>query len=102
LLQALSQQLREAGLRVVGFDRHDDPARLGALLRKHGVNYPCAWDTTAAGLAVRQGYEPTLPQTSADPLTYIIGRDGKVVSAWYGYGEKQLRAALAEAGLPAH
>ena len=36
---------------------------------------------------------------SAVPMTYLIGRDGKVVEAWYGYTEGQTESALKKLGL---
>jgi hypothetical protein len=51
----------------------------------------------AAGKAVSQ-YE-TLGGMSAVPMTYVIGRDGKVVDAWYGYEEGRAQKALKKSGL---
>jgi peroxiredoxin len=36
---------------------------------------------------------------SAVPMTYVIGRDGKVVDAWYGYEEDRAPKALKKLGL---
>jgi peroxiredoxin len=36
---------------------------------------------------------------SAFPMTYVIGRDGKVIEAWYGYDEDQSEKALKKLGL---
>jgi peroxiredoxin len=36
---------------------------------------------------------------SAVPMTYVIGRDGKVVDAWYGYEEGRAQKALKKLGL---
>jgi len=33
------------------------------------------------------------------PMTYVIGRDGKVVDAWYGYEEARARKAIKNLGL---
>jgi peroxiredoxin len=41
----------------------------------------------------------TLGGMSAVPMTYLIGRDGKVVEAWYGYREGQAEEALKKVGL---
>ena len=35
----------------------------------------------------------------AVPMTYIIGRDGKVVDAWYGYDKDRTQSALKKLGL---
>jgi peroxiredoxin len=36
---------------------------------------------------------------SAVPMTYVIGRDGKVVDAWYGYEKGRAEKALKKLGL---
>ena len=41
----------------------------------------------------------TLGEMSAVPMTYVIGRDGKVVDAWYGYEEDRARKVLKKLGL---
>jgi peroxiredoxin len=93
----LNRELRDDGLVVIGVDTIDDRARLSALLEKSGVRYPCIWDTSRAGKEIRANYEPA--QGGADPLTYVIGRDGEIVSAWYGFAEDRLRESLSKAGL---
>jgi peroxiredoxin len=62
------------------------------------VTFPNILDTSeAANPAVAQ-YE-TLGGMTAVPMTYVIGRDGKVVDAWYGYEEDRSRKALKKLGL---
>jgi peroxiredoxin len=41
----------------------------------------------------------TLGGMSAVPMTYLIGRDGKVVDSWYGYRKGQTEEALKKLGL---
>ena len=36
---------------------------------------------------------------SAVPMTYVIGRDGKIVDAWYGYEAARTQQALKKLGL---
>ncbi|MFN8177465.1 MAG: redoxin domain-containing protein [bacterium] len=97
ILQRLHHELRDDGLVVIGVDTIDDRERLSTLLDKSGALYPCIWDTSEAGEKIRADYEPA--QDGADPLTYVIGRDGKVVSAWYGFAEDRLEESLAQAGV---
>ena len=35
-----------------------------------------------------------LPDLGADPMTYIIGRDGKILDASFGYDSRRTQAAL--------
>ncbi len=32
-------------------------------------------------------------------MTYIIGRDGKILDAWFGYDSRKTQAALEKLGL---
>jgi hypothetical protein len=41
----------------------------------------------------------TLGGMSAVPMTYVIGRDGEVVDAQYGYEEDRAKKALKKLGL---
>jgi len=41
----------------------------------------------------------TLGGMSAVPMTYVIGRDGKVVDAWYGYERDRTPKVLQKLGL---
>jgi len=66
-------------------------------MKANRVMFPNILDASdGANRAVSQ-YE-TLGM-SAVPMTYIIGRDGKVVDAWYGYSKKQTDTALKKLGL---
>jgi len=62
------------------------------------VTFPNALDSSeAAGRAMTQ-YE-TLTGMSAVPMTYLIDRDGKVVDAFYDYGEPRAEKLLQKLGL---
>ena len=61
------------------------------------MTFPNILDASdAANRAVSQ-YE-TLGGMSAVPMTYVIGRDGKVVDAWYGYEEARAAESAQETG----
>jgi hypothetical protein len=47
---------------------------------------PEAWEATAQ-------FE-TLEGMTAVPLSYLIGKDGKILDAWYGYDKNKLRHVL--------
>jgi peroxiredoxin len=67
-------------------------------LKANEVTFPNILEASdAANEAVSQ-YE-TLGGMSAVPMTYVIGRDGKVVDAWYGYEEGRAQKALKKLGL---
>ncbi len=40
-----------------------------------------------------------LPDLGADPMIYVIGRDGKIVDGWFGYDRDRTRAAVEKLGL---
>ncbi len=84
---------RSKGLVVLGVNTADDRKIALDYMKANGVTFPNILESSdAANRAVAQ-YE-TLGGMSAVPMTYVIGRDGKVVAAWYGY-----EAARAQEGL---
>ena len=67
-------------------------------MKANEVTFPNILEASdAANRAVSQ-YE-TLGGMSAVPMTYVIGRDGKVVDAWYGYEKDRAEKALKTLGL---
>jgi len=82
---------------VLGVNVSDDHRIALEYLKENKVSFPNIFDTSdAAGQAMRQ-YETF--GMSAVPMTYVIGRDGKVIEAWYGYGEGRAEKALKKLGL---
>ncbi len=76
----------------------DDRKIAQEYLKENKVTFPNALDSSeAAGRAMAQ-YE-TLSGMSAVPYTYVVGRDGKVVEAWYGYRQGDSAKLLKELGL---
>ena len=67
-------------------------------LKANHVTFPIVLDTSDAASRAIMQYE-TLGGMTAVPMTYLIGRDGKVVEAWYGYDEGQTEGALKKVGL---
>ena len=83
---------------VLGVNTADDRKIALDYLKANEVTFPNILEASdAANQAVSQ-YE-TLGGMSAVPMTYVIGRDGKVVDAWYGYEEDRARKALKKLGL---
>jgi peroxiredoxin len=83
---------------VLGVNTADDRKIALDYMKANEVTFPNILDASdAANRAVSQ-YE-TLGGMSAVPMTYVIGRDGKVVEAWYGYEEDRARKALKKLGL---
>ena len=83
---------------MLGVNTADDRKIALDYLKANEVTFPNILDTSdAANQAVSQ-YE-TLGGMSAVPMTYVIGRDGKVVDAWYGYEEDRAPKALKKLGL---
>ena len=83
---------------VVGLNNADERKIALDYLKANAVTFPNILDASdAAHRAVAQ-YE-TLGGMSAVPMTYVIGRDGKVVDAWYGYDKDRPQQALKKLGL---
>lgn len=67
-------------------------------LKANHVTFPIVLDSSDAANRAMTQYE-TLGGMSAVPMTYLIGRDGKVVDSWYGYRKGQTEEALKKLGL---
>ena len=83
---------------VLGVNTADDRKIALDYLKANEVTFPNILEASdAANRAVSQ-YE-TLGGMSAVPMTYVIGRDGKVVDAWYGYDKDRAPKAIKKLGL---
>lgn len=63
------------------------------------MTFPNVLDSSETATRAMLQYETLEGITGAVPMTYIIGRDGKVVDAWYGYDAGATEKALAKLGL---
>ncbi len=66
-------------------------------MKENKVTFPNVLDPSQKAWEVTSKYE-TLGM-SAVPMTYVIDREGKVVDAWYGFGENRIDEALKKLGL---
>jgi len=90
-LQALYAKHKGKGLVVVGFNAMDDKTIAVKMLAMNCVTFPNIVDASDAGMKVcNQVYQRA--GMNGVPLSYIIGRDGKIVAAWYGGKEEHARA----------
>ena len=78
---------------VLGVNTADDCKIALDYMKANEVTFPNILDASDAGYRAMSQYE-TLGGMSAVPMTYVIGRDGKVVDAWYGYEEGRTQKAL--------
>jgi peroxiredoxin len=76
----------------------DDDKIARKYLKSNKMTFPIILDTTPRSWAVHEAYE-TLGGMTAVPLTYLIGRDGKVVAAWYGYEKGRAEEEVKKLGL---
>ena len=82
----------------MGVNTADDRKIALDYMKANEVTFPNILEASdAANRAVMQ-YE-TLGGMSAVPMTYVIGRDGKIVDAWYGYEAARTQQALKKLGL---
>ena len=98
-LQELYAKYQDKDLVVLGFNAMDDKKIASGMLAENGVTFPNIIDTSDAGRKVcYQEYQHE--GMNGVPLSYIIGRDGKIVDAWYGGKEEHPRgiAALRKTG----
>ncbi len=82
----------------MGVNTADDRKIAMEYLKQNNVTFPNALDATEAGWRAMAKYE-TLTGMSAVPMTYLIGRDGKVVEAWYDYRQGHAEKLLKDLGL---
>lgn len=80
-LQRLYEQNRDEGLVVLGFNFADDVKSASDFLHEHSAAFPNIIDSSDE--AIKTGFFTY--GARAAPVNYIIGRDGKIVSAWLGY-----------------
>jgi hypothetical protein len=67
-------------------------------LKANHVTFPTILDISPAARKAMDQYL-ALPDLGADPMTYIIGRDGKIVDGWFGHDRDRTRAAVEKLGL---
>jgi len=83
---------------VLGVNTADDRKIALDYMKANEVTFPNILDASDAGNRAMSQYE-TLGGMSAVPMTYVIGRDGKVVDAWYGYERDGAPKVLKKLGL---
>ena len=83
---------------MLGVNTADDRKIALEYLKQNGVTFPNALDSTEAAWRAMSQYE-TLGGMSAVPMTYLIGRDGKVVDSWYDYRQGRAEKLLKGLGL---
>ena len=69
-------------------------------LKANHVTFPIVLDTSPAARKAIDRYQ-ALEDLRADPMTCIIGRDGKIVDGWFGYDRARTRAAVEKLHLEA-
>ncbi len=66
-------------------------------LKANHVTFPIILDSSPAGWKAMNQYL-ALPDLGADPMTYIIDRDGKIVDGWFGYDSDRTKSAVEKLG----
>jgi hypothetical protein len=98
-LQKLYAKYSDKGLVVLGFNASDDKNIALEMMRDNKVTFPNIIDSSDAAHKVCFN-EYQRYGRSAVPMSYVIGRDGKILAGWYGYDgdEPQAMAAFEKAG----
>ena len=96
-LQKLYLKYKDKGLVVLGVNTADDRKIALDYLKANKVTFPNVLDSSDTAHRAMRAYE-TLHEVSSVPTTYLIGRDGKMVEAWYGYHEGRAAKALKKLG----
>ncbi len=83
---------------VLGVNTADDRKIALDYLKANKVTFPNILDSSDVANRAMAQYE-TLGGMSAVPMTYVIGRDGKVLDAWYDFDTARAEKARKKAGL---
>ncbi len=67
-------------------------------LKANRVTFPIILDPSPAAWKA-MGQYLARPELGADPMTYVIGRDGTIVDGWFGYDPDRTKAAVEKLGL---
>ena len=92
------EKYHDKGLVVLGVNVADDRKVALDYLKEHHVTFPIILDSSLAARKAIDQYQ-ALPDLGADPMTYVIGRDGKIVDGWFGYDSDRTQAAVKKLGL---
>lgn len=98
-LQQAFEDFREKGLVLVGINCSDDLEIAREFLSENGATFPNVLDDSAATKKTVYTDYQTLSM-SAVPMSYVIDREGKVASRWYGrHRGSRIRALLRRFGI---
>ncbi|MDI6449717.1 redoxin domain-containing protein [Anaerobaca lacustris] len=96
-LQSLHEKTKDTPLAVLGANVTDDRRIAQAFLRDEAISLPCVLDSSEeVAKLFAEGYGM---KSSDGPVNFVIGRDGKIVDAWYGQDRNRAPAALQAAGV---
>ena len=91
------EKYHDKGLVVLGVNVADSRKIALDYLKENKVTFPIILDVSQAGREAMNRYL-ALPELGADPMTYVIGRDGKIVDGWFGYDSDRTEQALNKLG----
>ena len=83
-LQAFYDEHRDRGLAIVAVNVFDDKRIVEAFLESTNVTFPVILDLSGPARKLAFGdYQNKIEDV---PLSYLIGKDGQILDAWYGPG----------------
>ncbi len=92
------ERYHDKGLVVLGVNVADSRKIALDYLKENKVTFPIILDISPAAREAMNRYL-ALPDLGADPMTYVIGRDGKIVDGWFGYDLEKTEAVVKKLGL---
>jgi peroxiredoxin/outer membrane lipoprotein-sorting protein len=102
LLEEIYTKYQGKGLVVIGLNTADDYGIALKFINENSVTYPSILDTSTSAYDIHHKLFEKFSNRTAVPMNYLIGRDGKIVDAWYGYSpdvEKPLLKELEDLGV---
>ena len=92
-LQDTHDAYKDRNFTALGLNTADSETHAREFLDELNLTFPTVLDTSPEARAAAGSYE-TLEGMTAVPLSYLIGKDGRILDAWYGYDKKKLRHVL--------
>ncbi len=86
-LEDIHQKYKDTGLVIISINSSDDYDMTLNFLKDNNITYPNVVDASSNVQDLHHRVYEVSSGRSAVPMNYIIGRDGKIVEAWYGFHE---------------
>jgi len=88
-LEDIHQKYKDTGLVIISINSSDDYNIALNFLKENNITYHNVVDASSNVQDLQHRVYEVSSGRTAVPMNYIIGRDGKIVEAWYGFDEDE-------------